>query len=123
MSLASIGICDRFDARLKIIKWAVLVMTERQNAFKQAFERSVNNALATARELGAVNHSGAKGNLRELVVSELLKPILPPDVRIGTGQIVSSDGTQSPQIDAVLYAPHILPAFVLGMTGLFPIES
>lgn len=71
-----------------------------------------------------IDHAGLQGTYREILTRDLLKPVLAPSVRLGTGKLVSVDGQNSRQIDVVIYAPEILPPFLFDETsGLFPIES
>jgi hypothetical protein len=80
--------------------------------------------LGRAKALGNNGHAGLRGTLREILVSQLLEPVLPPETRLGSGQIVSLDGSKSPQIDVLIYAPRIMPPSLFDATsGFFPIES
>lgn len=94
--------------------------------YREFIAGRVHAAILTARASALVNHNGLKGTLREIVVKDLLRPILPADVCIGTGQIVSSHGETSTQVDIVLYDRGILPPVIFDSeteTGLVPIES
>lgn len=93
------------------------------NVFRQSFATKSDNAVALSKALEGLRHNALKGQLREILLSQLFEPFLPPDVRVVSGSIVSFDGAQSPQIDAVIYAPSILPAFLLEKTGLVPVEA
>lgn len=85
---------------------------------------SVQSAVGRARACSGVNHTGLKGTLREIVVGDLLRPLLPADVGIGTGNIISSEGRTSAQHDIIIYDRSILPPMLFaGGAGLFPIES
>ncbi|GBH27895.1 hypothetical protein BvRS1_49440 [Burkholderia vietnamiensis] len=62
--------------------------------------------------------------MREILVRELLAPILPPSSGIGHGEIVDSYGNHSTQQDVVVYDKSIVPPVLLdASTGIFPIES
>lgn len=69
----------------------------------------MTTAITEAMAASDFQHSGLVGNARELVVEKLLHPVLPPEIHIGTGKLVDSIGTISPQIDIVLYSRHIIP--------------
>jgi hypothetical protein len=58
--------------------------------------------VGAAKALKSINHRGLKGQLRELVVQELLNPLLPPGYVVGQGEIVSAYGDTSNQIDIVI---------------------
>lgn len=84
----------------------------------------VRSAIDTARAAARVPHAGLKGQLREMLVRELFRPLFPADVGAGTGQIVSTDDRVSSQLDVVVYDRRILPAILFeGTTGLFPVEA
>jgi len=80
--------------------------------------------VGAAKALQGINHSGLKGQLREVVVRELLKPLLPPEFILGSGEIVCSDGSTSNQTDALIADGRILPAMLIDQTsGVFPLEA
>jgi hypothetical protein len=82
------------------------------------------SAIARAKTLDGESHGGLKGHLREILANDLFVPVLPPEVKTGTGKLVSSEGKTSPQLDIILYAPAILPPVLFDpRTGYFPAES
>jgi len=84
----------------------------------------VTGALAAAKALSAVDHPGLKGQLREILIRDLLRPLLPADIGIGTGVVITVDAGQSSQQDIVIYDRSILPPILMEQTtGIFPIES
>ena len=84
----------------------------------------VQAAIGAARAVTNVAHKGLKGQLREIVIRDLFLPLLPADVGVGTGQIVSADNRQSRQQDVVIFDKRILPPILLEKAiGIFPIES
>lgn len=96
----------------------------RSNVFREAFRTKVKHCVDQAQAADAISHPVVKGSSRELFTKGMLTPVLPPSVRMGTGQIVSSDGEHSGQIDIALYAPQIMPAALFDESnGLFPIEA
>jgi len=71
-----------------------------------------------------INHAELRGQIREIVTESLFKPVLPPGVEIGTGQIIDSEGNCSAQTDIVIYNRNTLPPLLAGRTtGFFPVES
>lgn len=81
-------------------------------------------AVGAARAVTSLRHQGLKGTLREIVVRDLLRPFLPADIGVGTGEIITYDNRHSRQLDVVIYDKRILPPILLeGAVGLFPIES
>ena len=81
-------------------------------------------AVGAARGVASLRHKGLKGTLREIVVRDLLRPFLPADIGVGTGEIITHDDHHSRQLDVVIYDKRILPPILLEeAVGLFPIES
>lgn len=69
-------------------------------------------------------NSSIRGAIRELFVKQLLEPLLPPDIGIGSGEIINHEGKRSRQLDVVLYnKKRVPPTLVSGSdTGVFPWE-
>ena len=80
-------------------------------------------ALREAAALRAVGHDGLTGELRELLIGNLLAPLLPPTVGVSSGIIISSENQQSPQTDIIIYDKMVLPPFLLAEKGLVPVEA
>ena len=73
---------------------------------------------------GLLNHDTTKGELRELFVTNILKPFLTRQFEMGTGIIINNQGEQSRQTDIIIYDNRILPPFIKEQhIGVFPIES
>ena len=84
----------------------------------------VEAAMAGAKAVANIAHPGFKGELREIVIRDLFYPLLPSDVGVGTGVIISADNRQSRQQDVVIFDRRILPPILLEKSrGMFPIES
>ena len=93
-------------------------------AYREMIRARAEAAIAHARAAGGITHRPTKGSLREILVRDLFRPLLPNDVGVGTGMVVTASGRTSSQQDIVLYDRRILPAVVAeGEVGLFPIES
>jgi hypothetical protein len=85
----------------------------------------VRAAVASARAVAPMEHAGVKGAIREVLIADLFRPLLPADIGVGTGVIISAfDEAQSAQQDIVLFDKRILPPFLFEHgPGIFPIES
>lgn len=84
----------------------------------------VQAAVGAAHAVTGIGHQGLKGQLREIVMRDLLRPLFPSDVGLGTGVIITSHDHQSKQQDVVIFDRSIVPPILLeGNTGVFPIES
>ena len=92
--------------------------------YRSIFVARVAAALGAARAVESVHHTGVKGTIREVLIRDLFRPLLPADLGVGTGQIAASDGVLSPQQDVVIYSKDILPPALFEDTiGVFPVES
>jgi hypothetical protein len=85
----------------------------------------VQAAIDAARAVTGIGHRGLKGQLREIVIRDLVRPLFPSDIGLGTGEIVAAfDKRPSQQQDVVIFDRSIVPPLLLeGTTGIFPIES
>jgi hypothetical protein len=94
--------------------------------FDSQFRIRVQGALAAAERLGALQHRGLAGQLRELLVRELLRPVVPDYVGFGTGKIVDYLGGESRQIDLIIYDKRMMPPLLFALDeplGLYPVEA
>jgi hypothetical protein len=93
-------------------------------SYRDFYLARVESAVATARAATGITHQGLKGEIREILMRDLFRPLLPADIGVATGQVISSEGATSTQQDVVLYDRRILPPHLFDeRTGLFPIES
>jgi hypothetical protein len=84
----------------------------------------VHAAVAAAKAVTNVKHPGLKGQLREILIKDLFRPLLQSDLGVGTGEIISAHDQHSGQQDVVIFDKRILPPIVFeSATGIFPIES
>jgi hypothetical protein len=86
----------------------------------------IESALAAARHAAELRHPGLTGAVREILVRELIRPILPPHIEVGNGKIVDHVGNVSGEIDIVIYDRSVLPPLLYGTQGTlgaFPVEA
>jgi hypothetical protein len=102
-----------------------MVMSEGMNeAFRSLALARAQAAIGAATAAVRVSHKGLKGHLRELLIKELLRPFLPADVGIGSGEIITAYGDRSSQQDIVIYDRRVAPPIVYEAGyGIFPVES
>lgn len=80
--------------------------------------------LARVEALKQLHHSLTKGELRELFVAEILNAFLTEQFGVGSGIVVNQAGTQSRQMDVIIYDKRALPPFIRAeRLGVFPMES
>ena len=99
-------------------------MGKTGSVFRQAFIDICRKAIMDANAASGINHPGMRGAVREIAAGQIFSKVIPPEVKIGTGKLVSCQGETSSQIDLILYSPSILPPWLHDeKNGFFPIES
>jgi hypothetical protein len=84
----------------------------------------IRSIVAASIAIDSIIHEGLKGRIREMFVDDLIAPLLPSFVGVGTGKIIDSEGGQSGECDVVIYDRDKMPTLMLGQReALFPIES
>jgi hypothetical protein len=92
--------------------------------YKDIVVERIKFALACAAKVSTLEHCGVKGSIREILIAELFRPLLPLDVGIATGILISFDDRQSAQQDIVIFDRSILPPVMFeGGVALIPIEA
>jgi hypothetical protein len=96
-----------------------------RNIYQAMLRSRVVGAIASARAASGITHQALKGEVLEILISDLFVPLLPADVGIGTGLIIECrNGRLSNQVDIVLYDRSVLPPLLFGRgQGVFPIEA
>jgi hypothetical protein len=95
-------------------------------AYRDILVARIQGAVAAANSMAHVQHSGRKGRLREILIRQLFRPLLPMDIGVGTGEIITvvTGEPASKEQGVVIFDRRILPPLVLGSSiGLFPLES
>ncbi len=92
--------------------------------FQNYYRETAKAAIAKANCFRKLNHQGVKGAILEVLIKELFRPLLPPNIGVGSGQIISHDGSiPSNEIDIIIYDKSILPPLLVDNSlGLFPVE-
>jgi len=84
----------------------------------------IQSAVAASCAIDSIAHEGLKGRIREIFVEDLVMPLLPSFVGVGTGKIIDSEEGQSAECDVVIYDRDVMPPLLLGQReAIFPIES
>ena len=93
-------------------------------AYRELLLARAAAAVAEAAALRGVNHKGLKGQLRETLIRLLLRPLFPPRIGVGTGEVITHRGQTSTQQDVVVFDKSEVPPLLVGEEGgLFPLES
>ncbi len=94
------------------------------NIFRQNLRDSIEACVKKATNASLVEHSGLAGEIRELLISNILNDILPQGFKIGTGKVSDSSGNLSSQCDIIIYNNAVFPPVLFSeKKGIFPIES
>lgn len=124
------SVASRDGARARRDVLAVLVEPdgrghcEMNTLYRGLILARARTAIDAARAVTGIGHQGLKGQLREIVVRDLLQPLFPSDVGLGTGEIITAFDQRSSQQDVVVFDRSIVPPILLeGTTGVFPVES
>jgi hypothetical protein len=102
-----------------------MIKQEDENAYKAIFRARAIHALAEAQAAAHLSHPGVKGKVREILVADLLRPLLPADLGIGSGQIIEAKtGRLSKEQDITLYDRSIVPPITFDVAhAIVPIEA
>ncbi|MEE5118315.1 DUF6602 domain-containing protein [Pseudomonas alliivorans] len=95
------------------------------NSWASFISARVESLILESRSITEIfDHNGIRGSIRELFVKQFLEPFLPPQIGIGTGEIINHEGLKSRQLDVVLYNKHRVPPILVSGsdTGIFPWE-
>lgn len=85
----------------------------------------IRHAIAEAEQASLIEHDGMAGDIRELLVDSLLKPLLRPAYAVGSGKVADARGTLSAQTDLIIHAPALIPPLLYSESGpgVFPVEG
>ena len=85
---------------------------------------AIDHLLVRAKLAGELEHAGMTGTVREVFVSQLIRPLLPDGYRVGTGKIIDRRGALSKQTDVIVYDGRRAPPLMYDEAlGVFPIDS
>jgi uncharacterized protein DUF6602 len=94
--------------------------------YRTILDAEIKKGLADAKSAIQMNHSYLTGRLREIVLHQLIEPMLNSNYSIGNGKIVDYDGKISGEIDLCIYSKNLHPPVFFSANdklGIFPIES
>lgn len=90
----------------------------------QALRNQATRMKADFQNSNLFAHMGDRGSYRETIIRDFLRPFLPDCYGLSTGEVFSTDGAQSAQVDVVVYdAVFSAVLFKSGPQQLFPAES
>lgn len=96
------------------------------NYYIKILDSQIKKGLADAKSAIELKHSYLTGRLREIVLNELIQPMLNNNYSIGNGKIVDYLGNISNEIDLCIYSKNLHPPIFFSSSdkmGIFPFES
>jgi hypothetical protein len=88
--------------------------------------KKIQQALSESELATQLKHPGLNGRLKEILVNELIMPLLNNQYSIGTGKVIDYRGGLSKQIDICIYGTRLHPPLFFSQDekfGIVPIES
>jgi len=84
----------------------------------------IEGAIAEAKRASDLDHTYLIGRVREIVVQNLIRPLLSSRFDIATGKITDSNGNHSTETDIIIYSKELIPPLMFTSDfGLIPKES
>jgi hypothetical protein len=94
--------------------------------YRTIINDNIKKGLLDAASASAIKHPFLTGRLREIVVHQLLEPMLNNRFSTGTGKIIDYAGAISSEIDICIYSKNLLPPIFFSSRdnlAIFPLES
>lgn len=84
----------------------------------------IKGAVEEAKLASLISHAYLVGKIREIVVSDLFKPVLSDNFSIGSGKITDTNGLNSNETDVVIFSRRLIPPLMFSSDfGYYPKES
>ena len=97
-------------------------MISRSDFVFTQLKASAAGVIAKSKAINSHKHNGLKGTFREVLISDLLQPWLPPTCGAGTGAIIcghSNTGRDKGQDDIIIYDRSLMPPILANSQGTF----
>jgi len=94
--------------------------------YRTILKDNIKKGLLDASSAAQIKHPFLTGRLREIVVHQLLEPMLNNHFSIGTGKIIDYNGAISNEIDICIYSQNLVPPVFFSSNdklAIFPFES
>jgi hypothetical protein len=93
--------------------------------YRQLVVERIHFALKAASEARALENRGVKGAIREVLIADLFRPLLPSDMGIASGVLISAfDEGESAQQDIIIFHKRIIPPLLFEQgPAIVPVES
>lgn len=93
--------------------------------YKQLVIERIRFAFEAAKAARSLENRGVKGAIREVLIADLFRPLLPSDMGIASGVLISAfDEGQSAQQDIIIFHKRIIPPLLFEQgPAIVPVES
>jgi len=94
--------------------------------FRDFISDAVCTAIKKAQRAPCVDHPGMTGEIREIALKDIFRPILTNVADVGYGKITDHRGHLSKETDVIIYSKDINPPILYdpkGVRGVFPAET
>lgn len=94
--------------------------------YRTILNTQIKKGLEDAKSAIELKHPYLTGRLREIVLHQLIHPMLNKNYSIGNGKIIDYMGNLSSEIDLCIYSKNLHPPVFFSSTeklGIFPVES
>jgi hypothetical protein len=93
--------------------------------YRQLVIERIRFAIAAAKAARALENRGVKGAIREVLIADLFRPLLPSDMGIASGVLISAfDEGESAQQDIIIFHKRIIPPLLFEQgPAIVPVES
>ncbi|MGD1941608.1 MAG: DUF6602 domain-containing protein [Leptolyngbyaceae cyanobacterium] len=86
--------------------------------YQRLIESRIKAVIDKSKAHDKIPHAGLKGYFRELLVKELMQPLLLNNVGVAKGQIIDHSGGTSPECDVVLYHKNVISRYGIKSRGV-----
>ncbi|MFN3801563.1 DUF6602 domain-containing protein [Belliella pelovolcani] len=94
------------------------------NPIQKLIQSEINCLIEKSNGYQAINHNSTKGSLREALLIDFFKKLIPSGLSISSGIICDSLGKSSTQTDFIVYDSKVLPNLILDKDlSMIPVES
>jgi hypothetical protein len=92
--------------------------------FQSILSNKISSIIDESQRVCYLNHPFLKGRFREYGIGKILSEIVPINFDIGSGILQDCNGSQSKEIDILIWNKFMIPPLLFGeRIGVYPVES
>lgn len=121
-----LNLSNFIDLQKNVPHYALLNNFVMNDFFRKTLNQRIKKALLDATNFGNLKHPYLIGKLREILLDQLIEPLLNKKYSTGTGKILDYKGSESKEIDICIFSHDLHPPLFFSSKeslGVFPIES